>query len=78
MYIFVKKSPHSLGLINSDYQGQLFVAAWNRGQKEYALEKGERLAQLVFVLIVQAESYSVESFDKSDRGGGGFTHSGQQ
>lgn len=67
-----------VGLIDSDYQGQLFVSAWNRSQKEYTLEKGERLAQLVFVPVVQAEFELVESFDDSDRGEGGFGHSGQQ
>ena len=67
-----------VGLIDSDYQGQLFVSAWNRGQKEYTLEKGERLAQLVFVPVVQAEFELVESFDESDRGEGGFGHSGQK
>lgn len=67
-----------VGLIDSDYQGQLFVSAWNRSQKEYTLEKGERLAQLVFVPVVQAEFEMVDSFDESDRGEGGFGHSGQQ
>jgi len=67
-----------VGLIDSDYQGQLFVSAWNRSQKEYTLEKGERLAQLVFVPVVQAEFEIVKSFDDSDRGEGGFGHSGQQ
>jgi len=67
-----------VGLIDSDYQGQLFVSAWNRSQKEYTLEKGERLAQLVFVPVVQAEFDIVESFDESDRGEGGFGHSGQK
>jgi dUTP pyrophosphatase len=67
-----------VGLIDSDYQGQLFVSAWNRSQKEYTLEKGERLAQLVFVPVVQAEFELVESFDESDRGEGGFGHSGQK
>lgn len=67
-----------VGLIDSDYQGQLFVSAWNRSQKEYTLEKGERLAQLVFIPVVQAEFELVESFDESDRGDGGFGHSGQQ
>jgi len=67
-----------VGLIDSDYQGQLFVSAWNRSQKEYTLEKGERLAQLVFVPVIQAEFDVVDSFDESDRGEGGFGHSGQK
>ncbi len=67
-----------VGLIDSDYQGQLFVSAWNRSQTEYTLEQGERLAQLVFLPVVQAEFEVVESFDESDRGEGGFGHSGQK
>lgn len=66
-----------VGLIDSDYQGQLFVSTWNRGQKEFTLTKGERLAQLVFVPIVQAEFEVVEDFDQSQRGEGGFGHSGR-
>ncbi len=67
-----------VGLIDSDYQGQLFVSAWNRSQKDYTLKKGERLAQLVFVPVVQAAFEVVDCFDESDRGEGGFGHSGQQ
>lgn len=67
-----------VGLIDSDYQGQLFVSAWNRGQKDFDLEVGERLAQLVFVPVVQAKFEVVEDFDQSQRGEGGFGHSGRK
>jgi dUTP pyrophosphatase len=65
-----------VGLIDSDYQGQLFVSTWNRGQHVFSLKPGERLAQLVFVPVVQADFDLVEEFDQSDRGEGGFGHSG--
>ena len=66
-----------VGLIDSDYQGQLFVSAWNRGSETFVLKPGERLAQLVFVPVVQAAFEVVEDFDQSQRGEGGFGHSGR-
>lgn len=65
-----------VGLIDSDYQGQLFVSTWNRGQQAFTLKPGERLAQLVFVPVVQAAFEVVDDFDASERGEGGFGHSG--
>ena len=65
-----------VGLIDSDYQGQLFVSCWNRGDKAFAIKPGERIAQLVFVPVVQANFNIVESFDQSQRGDGGFGHTG--
>lgn len=67
-----------VGLIDSDYQGQLMVSVWNRGQKSFTIEPGERIAQMVFVPVVQAEFNLVEEFDSSERGEGGFGHSGRQ
>lgn len=67
-----------VGLIDSDYQGQLMVSVWNRGTKPFTLQPGDRLAQLVFVPVVQAEFNLVEDFDASLRGEGGFGHSGRQ
>lgn len=66
-----------VGLIDSDYQGQLMVSAWNRGQTTFVIEPGERIAQMVFVPVVQAEFNIVEDFDSSERGAGGFGHSGR-
>ncbi len=65
-----------VGLIDSDYQGQLFVSTWNRGAQTYRLQPGERLAQLVFLPVVQADFDIVDDFDASERGEGGFGHSG--
>lgn len=67
-----------VGLIDSDYQGQLFVSCWNRGDKTYSMEVGERIAQLVVVPVVQANFNQVDEFTESDRGAGGFGSSGQQ
>ncbi len=67
-----------VGLIDSDYQGQLFVSCWNRGNTAFTIEPGERIAQLVFVPVVQANLNIVESFEKSQRGEGGFGHTGSQ
>lgn len=67
-----------VGLIDSDYQGPLMVSVWNRGQEIFTIEAGERMAQMVFVPVVQAEFNLVESFDTSERGEGGFGHSGRQ
>jgi len=64
------------GLIDSDYQGQLFVSCWNRGGVTYTIEPGERIAQMVFVPVVQAQFDVVDEFDDSSRGAGGFGHSG--
>jgi dUTP pyrophosphatase len=66
-----------VGLIDSDYQGQVFVSCWNRGSKSFVIEPGARLAQMVFVPVVQAEFQIVEEFDASLRGSGGFGHTGQ-
>jgi len=65
------------GLIDSDYQGQVFVSIWNRGSKTYEIEPGERIAQMVFVPVEQVAFDVVEEFDDSVRGDGGFGHSGQ-
>ncbi|NRN29518.1 dUTP diphosphatase [Photorhabdus heterorhabditis] len=67
-----------VGLIDSDYQGQLMVSVWNRGDKTFTVEPGERIAQMVFVPVVQAEFNLVEDFAASERGCGGFGHSGRQ
>lgn len=67
-----------VGLIDSDYQGQLMVSVWNRSQQSFIIEPGERIAQMVFVPVVQAEFNLVESFDATDRGEGGFGHSGRK
>lgn len=66
-----------VGLIDSDYQGQLMVSVWNRGQDTFTIEPGDRIAQLVFVPVVQAEFNIVEDFDATERGEGGFGHSGR-
>ncbi len=65
------------GLIDSDYQGQLFVSCWNRGDKTFTVNLGERIAQMVFVPVVQASFEIVDNFDESDRGEGGFGHTGR-
>jgi len=65
-----------VGLIDSDYQGQLFVSCWNRGKSAYTVKVAERIAQLVLVPVVQAEFNFVEEFSISERGAGGFGHSG--
>ena len=67
-----------VGLIDSDYQGQLMVSAWNRGQQAFELTPLERLAQLVIVPVVQAEFNVVEAFESSKRGEGGFGSTGRQ
>ena len=67
-----------VGLIDSDYQGQLFISCWNRSQMPYTIEVGDRIAQLVFLPIVQARLNPVDSFDNSERGSGGFGHSGKK
>ncbi|TLX58868.1 dUTP diphosphatase [Stutzerimonas nosocomialis] len=65
-----------VGLIDSDYQGELMVSCWNRGSQPFDIAVGERIAQLMLVPVVQAEFELVERFDDSDRGAGGFGHSG--
>jgi len=64
------------GLIDSDYQGQVFISCWNRGSESYEIEPAERIAQMVFVPVEQVQFRVVEEFDDSDRGAGGFGHSG--
>ena len=66
-----------VGLIDSDYQGQLMVSMWNRGQTSFVIEPGERIAQLVVVPVVQVELEVVNDFATSARGAGGFGHSGR-
>ena len=66
-----------VGLIDSDYQGQLMVSCWNRGREPYTVQPGERIAQLVIVPVVQVELQVVEDFTATSRGGGGFGHSGR-
>lgn len=65
-----------VGLIDSDYQGELMVSCWNRGQTEFTIEVGERIAQLVLVPVVQADFEVVSVFDASQRGDGGFGSTG--
>mgnify|MGYP000942276870 FL=1 len=67
-----------VGLIDSDYQGELMISCWNRGQTAFTLDPGERLAQYVLVPVVQAKLNIVEDFEVTDRGAGGFGHSGRQ
>ena len=67
-----------VGLIDSDYQGQLMVSAWNRSQQAFELAPMERLAQLVIVPVVQAAFNMVDEFDMSQRGDGGFGSTGRQ
>jgi dUTP pyrophosphatase len=66
-----------VGLIDSDYQGQLYVSCWNRGDKVFAIEPGERIAQMVFVPVVRAAFEVVDDFVDSNRGAGGFGHTGR-
>ena len=66
-----------IGLIDSDYQGQLMVSLWNRGQTEFVVQPFERIAQLVIVPVVQAEFRVVADFSESDRGAGGFGSTGK-
>jgi dUTP pyrophosphatase len=66
-----------VGLIDSDYQGQLFVSCWNRGNTAFTINVGERIAQMVFVPVVQVELEQVNDFDESTRADGGFGHTGR-
>lgn len=65
-----------VGLIDSDYQGQVYVSCWNRGQESFTIKPGDRIAQMVIVPIVKAMFEVVEDFNASARGAGGFGHSG--
>jgi dUTP pyrophosphatase len=66
-----------VGLIDSDYQGQLMVSCWNRSAEPFTIRPGERIAQLIIVPVAQVELEVVSDFDASARGAGGFGHSGQ-
>jgi len=66
-----------VGLIDSDYQGQLLVSCWNRSAAPYEVQPGERIAQLIVVPVVQVQLEIVEEFSATDRGAGGFGHSGR-
>ncbi len=66
-----------VGLIDSDYQGQLFVSCWNRGRERFRIEVGERIAKLLLVPVVRPQFERVDEFDASHRGAGGFGHSGR-
>ena len=66
-----------VGLIDSDYQGQVFVSCWNRGNESFTVKPGERIAQMVIVPVVHADFEIVEEFVTSERGDGGFGHTGR-
>lgn len=66
-----------LGLIDSDYQGEVLISVWNRGPKPFEIRPGERIAQMIIVPVVQARFEVVEAFEASRRGMGGFGHSGR-
>ncbi|MDP0589432.1 MAG: dUTP diphosphatase [Candidatus Endonucleobacter bathymodioli] len=66
-----------VGLIDSDYQGQLMVSCWNRGHSTFTINPGDRIAQLILVPVIQAELDIVDSFEESQRGTSGFGHSGK-
>lgn len=65
-----------VGLIDSDYQGQVFVSCWNRSDSAFSIEPGARIAQLAFLPVIQVQWERVDDFESSDRGGGGFGHTG--
>ncbi|HFD88329.1 MAG TPA: dUTP diphosphatase [Gammaproteobacteria bacterium] len=67
-----------VGLIDSDYQGQIYVSCWNRGDTTFTINPGDRIAQLVIIPVVQAAFNIVDEFVESERGEGGFGHTGQQ
>jgi dUTP pyrophosphatase len=67
-----------VGLIDSDYQGQVMVSCWNRGSQPYGIQVGDRLAQMVFVPVVQVTFERVDEFAESHRAEGGFGHTGRQ
>ena len=64
------------GLIDADYQGPLLISVWNRGAAEFAIEPGDRIAQLLLLPIVRADLQVVDTFEHSERGSGGFGHTG--
>ena len=66
-----------VGLIDSDYQGQVFVSCWNRSGEDFTIKVAERIAQMVLVPVVQADFEIVDEFNQSERGEGGFGHTGQ-
>lgn len=65
------------GLIDSDYQGQVFISCWNRSGKAYIIKPGDRIAQMVFIPVERVEFEVVDEFEETDRGEGGFGHSGR-
>ena len=65
-----------VGLIDSDYQGELKISCWNRGQEDHEIQPGDRIAQIVFLPVVKAQFDIVDDFEKTDRGEGGFGHTG--
>lgn len=67
-----------VGLIDADYQGELMVSLWNRSDKDFTLTVGERMAQMVIVPVMQANFEQVEEFEASERGEGGFGHTGRK
>jgi len=67
-----------VGLIDSDYQGQVYVSCWNRGHEPFTMNPGDRIAQMVFMPVVQVAFDVVDEFDESHRGEGGFGHTGVQ
>jgi dUTP pyrophosphatase len=67
-----------VGLIDSDYQGQIFISVWNRGQTSFTIEPGDRIAQMIIVPIALANFKVVEEFTPSERGAGGFGHTGRK
>lgn len=67
-----------VGLIDSDYQGELMISCWNRGTEAFTINIGERIAQLVLVPVIQASFEFVDTFEMTERGEGGFGHSGQK
>ncbi|MDG9730290.1 dUTP diphosphatase [Ignatzschineria sp. RMDPL8A] len=67
-----------VGLIDADYQGELMVSLWNRSDKPFTVEIGERIAQMIIVPVIQANFEEVDEFEESERGAGGFGHTGRQ
>jgi dUTP pyrophosphatase len=67
-----------VGLIDSDYQGQIFISVWNRGGASFTLEPGERVAQMIFVPVLPVDFDIVQDFEASVRGAGGFGHTGKK
>jgi dUTP pyrophosphatase len=69
---------NAVGLIDSDYQGEIFISCWNRSDTAFSIEPGHRIAQLVFLPVSRPRFVPVEAFTDSERGTGGFGHTGQQ